>query len=118
MAVQKSNQVLRQVGCVVGDLLQAARSKDQVQILLVCGVRFVAVQPTQHIITIGIHGSSTCSGVARQHWIKTRQRAQGLAAEMRNRNGQRLEPGEIFMIVVLAHFYDLLSQIGGKLAQP
>ena len=101
---------------VVGNLLQASRSKDQMEILLVCGVRLVAVSPRKH--SHDRHPRKLhLRGVARQHWIKTRQRAQGLAAEMRNRNGQRLKPGEIFMLIVFAHFNDLLSQIGGKLAQ-
>ena len=44
LACKKDDQVLCQMDCVVRQLLKTARSKDQVEILLVSGVRFLAGQ--------------------------------------------------------------------------
>lgn len=116
-AIEKTNQVLRQMCCVVGNLLQTARSKNQVQGLLIGCVGLVDAASAQHIIAISIHRSSTGSGVAGQHRIKARQRAQRLAAEMRDRNGQGLKAREIFMVMMRADFCDLLSQTGSKFTE-
>jgi hypothetical protein len=118
VAVEENYQVLCQMDCVVSYLLQTARSKDQMEILLVRNVWFWPAEAAQNVVTIGIHGSSAGSGVARQHWIKTRERAQGLPAKMRYRDGQRLKPGKVFMLMMLSHFRDFASQTCGKFSQP
>ena len=87
------------------------------EVLLIRSMLFRAAQATQNVVAIGIHGSSAFCGVARQHWVKTRQGSQGLPAEMRYRDCQRLETGEVFMLIVLANFCNFASQIGRKLAQ-
>src|ERR1043166_4166497 len=116
-AGKKVYQALRQMRGAVCNLLQAAGGKDQMQvILLICGT-LLAVQAAQHIIAIGIYRCATRGGTACQDQVQPGKGAEGLAAKMRDSNGQRLKPGEVFMLVVFSHFRHFASQVGGQLAQ-
>ena len=70
LTFQKNYQVVSEVDRVVGNLLQAARCKDKVEVRLILGV-FVCTPATQNVVAISIHRCSAFSGVACQHGIKT-----------------------------------------------
>src|SRR6476469_3315018 len=92
-AGEKVHQALRQMRSVVCDLFQAAGGKDEMQVvLLACGGLRMAVQVAQNIIAIGIYRCATGRGTARQDKIEPGKGTEGLAAKMRDRDGQRLKP--------------------------
>src|SRR6185369_803514 len=87
------------------------------EILLVRNVRPGFAETAHNVVAIGINGRSTMRGTAGQHRIETRQRTQRLSAKMRNRDGQRLKPGKVFMLMMFSHFTHLASQVCGQNAE-
>ena len=68
---EKFDQTFRKMNSVVANLLQAARGKDEMQVVLfVTGAMLVAVEFTQNIIAISIHRCAARGGAARQDQIQ------------------------------------------------
>src|SRR6185437_5176462 len=112
------HQIFCQVNGVVGNLLKAAGSKNQMDILLVISQLRVAAQPTKNVSAVRVNRRSASGSAARQHRIQMNERAQGLSAQMGNSNRHWLQAREIFVIVMFANLADPAAQVGSQLAQP
>src|SRR5438445_13524173 len=87
------------------------------KVLLVRNVRPGFAKSAHNVVAIGINGRSTMGGAAGQHRIETRKRTQRLSTQMRDRDGQRLKPGKILMVMMFSHFADFAAQVGGQNAE-
>ena len=78
---------------------------------------WAAVQAMHQIIARGSYRCAHYCGTVRQDQILPGKGTEGLPAKMRDGDGKRLKPGEVFMLVVLSHFSHFASQVCGQLAQ-
>jgi hypothetical protein len=67
---KKNYHVLGQVAGIIRDLLQAARRKNEVQVLLIRDVGSLPLKPAHYIVTIRVHCDATRGGIARQNGIQ------------------------------------------------